>query len=406
MDSDQPPLYLIIIPFIVFIFSALIESVFNKKYRYVFSANLSRPYWTRFRRPVLFAINLIKIISFFAFFLFLTYLIDLNNIYRLILLFISTGMVFILLNLILHKLGTLPVNNRLFKVIISPYFTLSFIFYPLYLIHRFMERIFKVKKDATETPHLNEEEVNHLLENDVEKELEEMEMEMIKGIVDFRDRTTVEIMVPRVDLIASDVDTSIYELKELIKKKGHSRIPIYEDTIDNIIGIIHAKELIDINDTEEVYLRNLLSDAYFVPETKKLNQLLLDFQREKNQVAIVVDEYGGVSGIVTIEDILEEIVGEIQDEYDDEEEMIKRFSEGLYLINPKIDIGELNEELGVNLPDEDYETLGGFIYDRLERVPRQGDKVIENDVELTVNKADERRILRVMLSIEGKEKSR
>jgi CBS domain containing-hemolysin-like protein len=386
VDSDQPPLYLLIV-ILVYLFSSLIETIAFYRYRYVSEKNRYAPYWLKFREQIIFSAYILKIFTFLLI-IDLVFILIKPELYYIYFLILGVSVaVFFIVNLAMRYLGNLLRSFKLFDILISPYFVSSFILYPVYITYNFLRRLLKLKRRDVNLPDVEDPDVDYMDVEELEKELEEREIEMIKGIYDFRERTTVEIMVPRVDLIATDVKTPLIELKELIQREGHSRIPIFEDTIDNIIGIIHAKDLLKFGDHNEVELSDLVRDVIFVPETKKLNHLLLELQIEKNQMAIVVDEYGGVSGIVTIEDIIEEIVGEIQDEYDDEEKMIVKVGQNRYLINPKIDIGELNEELHLSIPDEDYETLGGFIYDRLERVPRQGDKIIEDDVELTVNKA-------------------
>jgi len=403
VEIDQPPSYTIILFFILFVVLSLMESVLYHRYRFLSEKNLYAPYWFRLRSAVIFSSNFLKVVSFIlTLILFLLTFMPVS-IYIYYLIFALSGLLFILMNLSMHYTGEFLCKYRIFDILIFPLYLLSFIIYPLYFVSVLFKKLFRIKKERIDLPQVNDSDVKYITDDDEDRELEEREIEMIKGIYDFRDMTTVEIMVPRVDLIAADVETSISDLKGIITKEGHSRIPIYEETIDNIIGIVHAKDLLEIEDDTGADLKRLIRDVMFVPETKKLNQLLMDFQREKSQLAIVVDEYGGVSGIVTIEDIIEEIVGEIQDEYDEEEELIRSISDRTYLINPKIDIGELNEILGIELPDEDYETLGGFIYDRFERVPQEGDRIEEGDIELIVDNVDDRRIHRVRLKIKGKE---
>jgi putative hemolysin len=211
-----------------------------------------------------------------------------------------------------------------------------------------------------------------------ETELEEEEKEMIHGIVELGDTEVKEIMLPRPDMICADQNSNIDQIRELVKKSGHSRIPIYKGNIDNITGIIHVKDLFlkEAQGEKITNLSQLARKAYFIPETKKIDELLREFKRDKNHMAIVVDEYGGTAGLVTLEDILEEIVGEIQDEYDMEVPPIQKLNDRTYRVDANVSIENLNEELGTKIAQEGFETVGGFIYDLVGSAPEQG-KVLE-----------------------------
>lgn len=211
-----------------------------------------------------------------------------------------------------------------------------------------------------------------------EMELEEEEKEMIHGIVELGETDVKEIMLPRPDMICADQNSTLEEIREIVKKSGHSRIPIYKDNIDNITGIIHVKDLFlkEAFGEKITNLSQFARKAYFIPETKKIDELLREFKRDKNHMAIVVDEYGGTAGLVTLEDILEEIVGEIQDEYDMEVPPIQKLNDRTYRVDANVSIENLNEELGTKIAQERFETVGGFIYDIVGSVPEQG-KVLE-----------------------------
>jgi CBS domain containing-hemolysin-like protein len=211
-----------------------------------------------------------------------------------------------------------------------------------------------------------------------EVELEEEEKEMIHGIVELGETEVKEIMLPRPDMICADQNSTLDQIRELVKKSGHSRIPIYKDNIDNITGIIYVKDLFlkEAFGEEITNLSRLARKAYFIPETKKIDELLREFKRDKNHMAIVVDEYGGTAGLVTLEDILEEIVGEIQDEYDMEVPPIQKLEDGAYRVDAKVSIEDLSEKLGTKIAQKGFETVGGFIYDLVGSVPEEG-KVIE-----------------------------
>ncbi|MEZ4637542.1 MAG: hemolysin family protein [Caldilineaceae bacterium] len=183
-----------------------------------------------------------------------------------------------------------------------------------------------------------------------------------------------EIMVPRLDVVALDVDAPINDALDMIIKKGHSRIPVYEESIDHIIGFLYAKDLLRCFREGQVNppLRQLMRKAYFVPESKKLDELFHDMQMRRVHAAIVVDEYGGTAGLVTIEDLLEEIVGEIQDEYDSEKPIYQQLAPTAYAFNARIDLETVSDLVGVDLTEEnDVDTLGGFIYNQLGRAPEQ-----------------------------------
>lgn len=209
-------------------------------------------------------------------------------------------------------------------------------------------------------------------------DLEEEEKKMIHGIEELADTEVKEIMLPRPDMICAEESSSLEQIRELVKKGGHSRIPIYKENIDNITGIIHVKDLFlrEAEGKKITNLSQLARKAYFIPETKKTDELLREFKRDKIHMAIVVDEYGGTAGLVTLEDILEEIVGEIQDEYDMEVPPIQKVDERTYRVDAKVGIEDLNEELGTNIELKGFETVGGFIYDLVGSVPEEG-KVIE-----------------------------
>jgi len=260
----------------------------------------------------------------------------------------------------------------------------------------FFSRIFHLQKSEH---FLSEEELKVLIELGEEKgTIQEEEKEMIDSIFEFGETTVREIMVPRIDMVSVETTTPIEELVKLIQKVGHSRIPIYEERIDNIVGIIHAKDLIPflVNSEKITNLRKLARPAYFVPESKKIDDLLREFQQEKTHMAIVVDEYGGTAGLVTLEDVIEEIVGEIQDEYDQEQPLFNKIAENIWLVDAKIDIPEFNETFPEPLPeDEDYESLGGFIFDITGNVPEENEVIQWGNYKFQIEKLEGQRIAKV-----------
>ena len=228
--------------------------------------------------------------------------------------------------------------------------------------------------------------------------IEEIERQMIASILDMEETVVREVMVPRIDIVAVNVETPLSDALDVIIEAGHSRIPIYEGDIDRIIGFLYAKDLLKcMSDGQtDVSIRDLLRPAYYVPVSKKLNNLLSEMQKQRVHVSVVVDEYGGTAGLVTIEDLLEEIVGEIEDEYDTvEDEYIQPLGLNSYLLNARLDVDSLVELLDIELPEEDADTLGGLMYSLLGRVPEQGDSVEYSGLLFTVIIVDGRRIDKV-----------
>ncbi|MEA3441230.1 MAG: transporter associated domain-containing protein [Chloroflexota bacterium] len=228
--------------------------------------------------------------------------------------------------------------------------------------------------------------------------VEETERRMIHSIFRLGDTLTREIMVPRIDINALDVSTSLHEAVDDFVVSGHSRVPVYEETVDNTLGILYAKDLLRVwGAGEEIdSLRELLRPANFVPEAKKVDELLEEMQSQRIHIAIVVDEYGGIAGLVTMEDIVEEIFGEIQDEYDDEEELpYQELKEGGYIFLGGVDLDDFNGIMGSDLPSDEADTLGGYIYAHLGRVPTSGEQVRKDGLLLTVDQVSARRIRKV-----------
>lgn len=250
-----------------------------------------------------------------------------------------------------------------------------------------------------EVPLLTEDDVRTLIElGEREGVLEEEEREMIHSIIDFGDTVVKEIMTPRVDFHVLPVNATLHEIRQVVVACGHSRIPVYEEDPDEIIGILYVKDLLkEENGDRSFDLKKMLRPALFVPKTKKVIDLLDTFRREKNHMAIVVDEYGVTAGLVTIEDVLEEIVGDIQDEYDMEPPEYERQADGSIIADAKIDLDLLIEILEIEFPEEDVETLGGFLINELGDVPPIGSQVEYKEYRFTVLDADERRINRVRI---------
>ena len=239
-----------------------------------------------------------------------------------------------------------------------------------------------------------------MLQVDVAEEegvLEEEEGEMIRSIFEFGDTVAREVMVPRIDIEAADSSMSIGQVVDLAVEAGHSRVPIYDGSIDKITGIFYLKDSLRYlrDGRREIHVSEIMRPAYFVPESKKVDELLREMQKRRVHLAIVVDEYGGTAGMVTIEDILEEIVGEIQDEFDPEEVLVEHLSESETIVDATMTLDDVNDALSVQLEEEDVDTLGGYVYAKLGRVPEEGDAVEAGTVRLVVHEVEGNRITRV-----------
>ncbi len=285
-------------------------------------------------------------------------------------------------------------------VIQAVYYLLYPITYPLSKFTSVLQQRLGLKADRAM---ISEEELLALA--DVGEEygtLEEEEREIIHSIFEFGETTVKEIMVPRTDMVCIEVHTPYTELLKIVRGKLHSRIPVYQGRIDNIIGILYIKDLLPYlygkKKSQKIDLLRLIRDPYFVPEQKKISELLKEFQKHRIHMALVVDEYGGIAGLVTLEDIIEEIVGEIQDEYDKETPMITRINEHTYVVDGRIQLEELNEELQLNLPEEGgVETISGFILNLLGTVPKEKETVKYDGYLFTVEQVIKNRIKKVRI---------
>lgn len=249
-------------------------------------------------------------------------------------------------------------------------------------------------------PILTEEELKMLVEaGEEEGVLEEEEKEMIHSIFEFTDTVVRKVMVPRIDIKAVDVNASVDELLEMIIRAGHSRIPVYEESIDSIVGVIHAKDLLYVlhEDNRQIDIRDLMRPPYIIPENKKVDELLAEFRNSKIQMAIIVDEYGGTAGLVTVEDLLEEIVGDIMDEYDVEEPMIVVVDERTTIVDARAPVDEINEQMELSLPEEEFDTIGGFVFGVLGRQPQEGERIEYDGVALIIDKIDGSRIQKIRI---------
>jgi len=230
--------------------------------------------------------------------------------------------------------------------------------------------------------------------------IENGELEMIRRIANMVDRAVREIMVPRIDIVAAEDDATVDDVLRLVMERGFSRIPLYEESVDNIVGIVHAKDLLQFlaDGQRPSSLREIARPPYFVPEGKHIDELLSELREHRVHLAIVVDEYGGTAGLVTIEDVIEEIVGEIQDEYDREEATVQQISESEAIMDARVTLDELNDLFDLQIEGEDYDTVGGYVYHQLGRMPAPGDEVRADGLDLRVISVLGRRIKKVRVS--------
>ena len=281
----------------------------------------------------------------------------------------------------------------LFAKIVSPLVAL------LVLLTKAISKPFGI--DPTRTPELSAAEIRLIVEQGSQQGvLEAEEEQMISAVMSLSDSKLHEVMVPRIDIVAIDQEATFDEAVEVVLKEGHSRTPLYRESVDHIVGILYAKDLLRLIAAggTRPRLRDIMRPALFVPESQSVDDLLHELQRRKVHMAVVLDEYGGTAGLVTIEDLLEEIVGEIQDEFDEEEPMKVEIGPGEVILDGRADIDDLTElvEPALELEDdEEYDTLGGFVYHRIGRVPVVGDAVVIEPFVITVIKVSGRRVGKV-----------
>ena len=219
-------------------------------------------------------------------------------------------------------------------------------------------------------------------------------LDMIKGVEELSDMTVKEVMVPRIDVVFISIQETTERLFETIAQQGYSRYPVYKNTIDNVVGILYVKDLLKHADQmKSIEVKDYIRKPYFVPDSKRLDALLREFKRRKIHIAVAVDEYGGVSGIISMEDIIEVIVGDIQDEFDNETDDIIKIGDDIFLCDARAPIDEINESLGLHLPDEDFETIGGFVFELVGKIPGTRENVMYRD--------DDKEIEFIVQEIEG-----
>ncbi len=333
----------------------------------------------------------------------ITYRISPDNQNLMLLQVIVVSIVLIIFGEILPKTIAMRSSSQFANIVYYPLRAFMILLHPITLIlngiNKFVLRLIPKEEKSFDT----EEELEILAELGEEKgSLEEEESDMIRSIIKFDDKTVREVMTPRVDILSLPSDASIDDAMDLIAKKQFSKIPLYRENIDEITGIIYAKDLVPylIGSRPNVKLQSISRNVYFVPEQKPIDDLLNDFKEKKISLAIVVDEWGGTSGMVTLEDIVEEVMGEIRDPYDLEKSPVSQINDENFIVDGKISIYDLEEEIeGMSFPeDRDYDTLGGLILDNLEDIPKQGESVIHDEWMIKVLDLDGNRITKVQIT--------
>jgi len=323
-------------------------------------------------------------------------------------LLISVAIVFVFGLVIPHawaKYAGEKLLSRTYKFLIL----LSLITSPVLYIWKFADGLIRRLAGVPETTaeeqqeEKQEEFLTDLEQHKMEGAVDEEEQEMIENVLELSETTADEIMTPRTDIIAVEADSPLQPILEAINSAGHSRLPVYKENIDNIIGFVYAKDLLTEigKNPEDFELCSKIREAYFVPETKPLRTLLHEFQNQKLHIAVVLDEYGGTAGIVTIEDILEELVGEITDEYEEKPpEPIKKIDDNTIEVDARTYIDDLNDEFEMNLPEEeDYDTVGGFVFSYLGYIPKTDETFDYESLKFTISSAETRRIKRIRIQL-------
>lgn len=274
------------------------------------------------------------------------------------------------------------------------------------LVLALKNRLLRIEPDPSVIAQNIEEEMLETLERASSNgsiDLEEDEREMISSIFELGDTQVREVMVPRIEIKFVKEDQSVEDIRQIVFETGHSRLPLVREGIDDIIGVIFVKDLylnLERLAGGEITLGELARKPLVVPEGKKLDELLRDMKRSRSHFAVVIDEYGGTAGMVTMEDVLEEIVGEIEDEYDSETPAVKQVGAGQYIVDANLSVEELNDEIKAGLPDGDFETVGGFIYDQAGSLPEEGHVVKKGNLKFVVDKISGQRIISVRVFVE------
>lgn len=291
--------------------------------------------------------------------------------------------------------------ERLFKPLFSASSAIYLFLWPIaFPLRAMIHRSIEDRDREPDEEEVSEEQIQAYIDvGEEEGILEKGEGKLLQSIVDFGDKVAFELMTPRIDILGFDISRSLDELALLFNESKYSRIPVYEQSLDKILGVVHVKDVFDALVQQQLKpVSELVRPAYFVAESKKVSELLGEFQKEHLQIAIVMDEYGGTAGLITIEDVIEEIVGEIADEHEDDEESITTLSQDVYLVSGMVRVERLDELFDVDATGDDYETVAGLIFTHLGRVPKVGETLAKYGLVFEVKQADRKRIYSVLVS--------
>ena len=293
-------------------------------------------------------------------------------------------------------------------IVAKPIWFLTRVLTPVIIVINFLAscimKVFRININEKEST-FTEEELRTIMDvSHEEGVIEEEEREMINNVFDFGEAEAKEIMIPRIDMCMINVDATYNEVFEIFKENRYTRLPVYQDTTDNVIGIINIKDLIFYDNTTEFKVTDYLRDVYYTYEYKKLSELMSEMRKDSVNITIVLDEYGAAVGLITIEDLLEEIVGDIRDEYDyDEEDNLKEVAPNEYIVDGQTKLDDVNDVLNLSLVSEDYDSIAGYIIGSLDRLPKEGDTVENENVTLVVDQMDKNRIDKIHIYIKATE---
>ena len=293
-------------------------------------------------------------------------------------------------------------SMRLLDLLLVPFYPLVAL---LYLFDPIVRRVSGAEAESESNDKVSEDIMSIVEEHESEGAVDPAQRQMFEAVIEFTSTTAGEIMTPRTDVKGVDIDSTLEQIKQAIFEHGHSRMPVYEESLDNILGLLYAKDMLQFlgNAADQIVdLRAVLREALMVPESKSVAELLAEFKARKVHIAIVLDEYGGTAGLVTIEDIIEEIVGEIEDEYEsgDQEPQMLRLDANTIEADARAEIDDINDAFDLGLPeDEDYETIGGFVFSTLGHIPDQGESFDYENIRVTVTAAERTRVIKVKLEV-------
>ncbi|MCD6194032.1 MAG: HlyC/CorC family transporter [Candidatus Aminicenantes bacterium] len=342
----------------------------------------------------------LRILFLIAFFIYLFFLFPSLRFWPLWLFLLSLSIFFIFFELIPRLLNAWK-RRAVFSFFLAAYRIPYWLTKPILFISKIKES----DKEPLEDKELSEEEIQaFIVEAQEEGIIQTEEGPLLKSVVEFGDTIVREIMTPRVDMVCIPKKATLRQLRDLVIQKKHSRIPVYEGRIDNIVGIINAKDLLEYLDDNQLEnsLEPLIRQPYFIPEAMKVAELLKEFQKRKQKLAIVVDEHGGVSGLVTMEDLMEEIVGEIQDEYDEELAPILQLGNDEFIVRGDVEVDQLEDLFDLELAEDNYVTVGGFITHHLGRLPEKGEKISIKNLTIEILDADQKRVKKLRIKKEAK----